>query len=291
MNSYQRNVVVGILVILGALGFVGGTLWLRGKSIGSADAAIIFADIGNLKEGAPVRISGAPVGRVVDIVYQGVGRVAIGLKFSEPIVVTNTATASITGVGMLGDMVITLDPGQGTPRARTDTIHGSMASGVFDKAAGLADSAAITLNKLNAMLDAQLIVDLRKTLASSQKLMVQLADDKTGPMSQVNPTMVGLQKTMARLDTTIAQMDVKKLQGRLDSTMKSAGGAADRLATMSARADSLMQKIQRGDGTIGKFMNDTTLYVDLRKTMQAMTDLLNEIKKNPGKIGVTVKIL
>ena len=152
MNSYQRNVVVGILVILGALGFVGGTLWLRGKSIGSADAAIIFADIGNLKEGAPVRISGAPVGRVVDIVYQGVGRVAIGLKFSEPIMVTNTATASITGVGMLGDMVITLDPGQGTPRARTDTIHGSMASGVFDKAAGLADSAAITLNKLNGTL-------------------------------------------------------------------------------------------------------------------------------------------
>ena len=52
----------------------------------------------------------------------------------------------------------------------------------------------------------------------------------------------------------------------------------------------LMAKIQRGEGTIGKFMNDTTLYVDLRKTMQSMTDLLNEIKKNPGKIGVTVKI-
>ena len=66
MNSYQRNVAVGALVIVGAVGFVGGTLWLRGKSIGSADVAIIFADIGNLKEGAPVRISGAPVGRVVD---------------------------------------------------------------------------------------------------------------------------------------------------------------------------------------------------------------------------------
>jgi len=278
------------MVIVTAFAVVGGMLWLRGKSIGKSDVAIIYSDIGNLKEGAPVRISGAPVGRVVDIVYQGVGKVAIGLKLSEPITITSNATASITGVGMLGDMVITLDPGNGTPRARTDTIHGTMASGVFDKAAGLADSAAITLSKLNAMLDKEIVVDLRKTLASSQRLMAQLADTKNGPMSQVSPTMLGLQASMARFDTTLAQVDVKKMQSRLDSTMKSAGSSAERIAAMSARADSLMAKIQHGDGAIGKFMNDTTLYVDLRKTMQAMTDLLNEIKKNPGKIGVTVKV-
>jgi len=102
--------------------------------------------------------------------------------------------------------------------------------------------------------------------------------------------MMTVWPTMARFDTTLAQVDVKKMQSRLDSTMKSAGSSAERIAAMSARADSLMAKIQHGDGAIGKFMNDTTLYVDLRKTMQAMTDLLNEIKKNPGKIGVTVKV-
>src|SRR5438128_2321317 len=137
MNSYQRNVVVGVVVILSALLFVGGTLWLRGKSLGKSDAAIIYSDIGNLKEGAPVRISGAPVGRVVEIVYQGVGKVAVGVKLDSPIPIGRDATASITGVGMLGDMVITLNPGSGPERARTDTIRGTMAPGVFDKAGGL----------------------------------------------------------------------------------------------------------------------------------------------------------
>jgi phospholipid/cholesterol/gamma-HCH transport system substrate-binding protein len=279
------------MVIVVSIGAVGGMLWLRGRSIGKPDAAIIYADIGNLKEGAPVRISGAPVGRVVDIVYQGVGKVAIGIKFDVPIPMTTKATASITGVGMLGDMVITLDPGNGSPRLVTDTIHGTMTAGIFDKAGGLADSAAITLNKLNTMLDVRLIDDLRKTLASSQKLMAHLADQKDGPMSQISPTMLGLQRTNARLDSTLGQLDVKKLQSRLDSTMKSAGSATDRLAAMAARADTLMGKIARGEGTLGKFMTDTTLYVDLRKTMQSMSQLLDEIKKNPGKIGVTVKIL
>lgn len=290
MNSYQRNTVVGLIVIISVIGFVVGTLWLRGKSIGGSDVAIIYADIGNLKEGAPVRISGAPVGRVVDIVYQGVGKVAVGIKFDQPILVGQSASASITGVGMLGDMVIVLDPGKPPARAKTDTIHGAMAAGVFDKAAGLADSAAITIGKLNTMLDAQLIVDLRKTLASTQVLMAHLADAKNGPTAQLNPTMLALQRTNAQLDSTLSQLNVKALQSRLDSTMHSAGGAADRLAAMSARADTLLAKIQHGEGTIGKFMSDTSLYVDLRKTMQGLTDLLNEFKKNPGKIGITVKI-
>ena len=51
-----------------------------------------------------------------------------------------------------------------------------------------------------------------------------------------------------------------------------------------------MAKIQRGEGTMGKLASDSMLYVDLRKTLQATTDLINEMKKNPGKIGITVRI-
>jgi hypothetical protein len=41
---------------------------------------------------------------------------------------------------------------------------------------------------------------------------------------------------------------------------------------------------------MGQLMNDSTMYGDLRKALQEMTALLAEIKKNPGKIGVTVKV-
>ena len=37
MNSYQKNVIVGAFVIVALLAFGGGTLWLRGKSLGKAD--------------------------------------------------------------------------------------------------------------------------------------------------------------------------------------------------------------------------------------------------------------
>jgi len=290
MNSYQKTAAVGLFVIIGAILFLGGALWLRGKSLGKAEVNILYADIGNLKEGAPVRISGAPVGRATEIVYQGEGKVAVGVKFSEKVIVRQGATASITSVGMLGDEVIMLEPGNGEPLALGDTIKGTIAVGVFDKAAIIADQAAQTLTKVNAMLDPKLIADLRNTLNSTQAFMAFLADQKNGPTSQVGPTMTALQHTTARLDSTLAQVDPKALQARLDTTLIAATSATNRLTATMAHADSLMMRLQHGDGTMSKLLNDSTLYADLRKTMQAMTELLGEIKKNPGKIGVTVKV-
>jgi phospholipid/cholesterol/gamma-HCH transport system substrate-binding protein len=297
MNNLTKTAALGLFVIVGAILFVGGALWLRGKSLGADDVHILYADIGNLKEGAPVRISGAPVGRVTDIVYQGQGKVAVGVKFSEKITVRQGATAPITSVGMLGDEVIMLDPGKGAPLALGDTITGSIAAGVFDKAAVIADQAAQTLTKVNAMLDPKLVADLRNTLNSTQQFMAFLADQKNGPTSQVNATMTAAQKTAGRLDSTLAQVDatmaqvnVKGLQARLDTTMTAATAATNHLAVVMGHADSLMTQIQHGDGAVSKLLNDPGLYADLRKTMQALNDLLNEIAKNPGKIGVTVRI-
>jgi phospholipid/cholesterol/gamma-HCH transport system substrate-binding protein len=290
MNSYYKNAVIGFLVILGIVIFTAGSLWLRGKTIRRPDVQVVFDDIGNLKEGAPVRVSGAPVGRVSEIEFMGVRHVRVGLMVDAVVHTTRDAKVSITGVGMLGDAVITLDPGQGQPLAAGDTIRGTMAAGLFDKGADLADQASTTLTKVNGMLDQELISDLRHSLQTSQELMKYLMDQKGGPTAEVNATMRSLQATTAVLDTTIRALDPRRLQSGLDSTMRSSREMFDRLAAATARMDSLMARVQRGEGTMGKLASDSMLYVDLRKTLQATTDLINELKKNPGKIGITVRV-
>jgi phospholipid/cholesterol/gamma-HCH transport system substrate-binding protein len=131
---------------------------------------------------------------------------------------------------------------------------------------------------------------LRHTLASTDKLLRYLADQQGGPTAEVNATMKSLQATSARLDTTMAQLDAKALQARLDTTMRSAGQLADEMKATTARMDSLLARIQRGEGTLGKLSADSGLYLDLRKTLQSTNNLIDELTKNPGKIGVTVKL-
>ena len=292
MNSISKEAMVGAVVLVAVGAFIIGTLWLRGKSPGGDAIYVVYSDVQTLKDASSVRISGAQVGRVDGINYVAPGRVVVGVKLDKRnhIVVTSNATAVVTAVGVLGDYMIVLDPGNGTPLARGDTIKGTLATGVMDRVGNIALKASETMTRLNAMFDTQLVVDLRHTIASARHFMDYLADQRNGPTSQVNPTLVALQQATTRLDSTVDQIDARKLQSRVDSTMTSAGKAADRVAALSQRADSLVDRLQHSEGSLGKFMNDTTLYVNLTRTMQALTDLLNEIKKNPGKIGVTVRV-
>ncbi|HRP09265.1 MAG TPA: hypothetical protein PLL69_12340, partial [Gemmatimonadales bacterium] len=64
MNSYHKEATVGLLVLLGAVAFVLGAMWLRGQSWGNPpELRVAFSDINNLKIGSPVMISGAGIGR------------------------------------------------------------------------------------------------------------------------------------------------------------------------------------------------------------------------------------
>jgi len=59
---------------------------------------------------------------------------------------------------------------------------------------------------------------------------------------------------------------------------------------MTARFDSTLAAINRGQGTLGKFATDSGLYYDIRDLSKSMKELLDELKKHPGKVPVTIKL-
>jgi ABC-type transporter Mla subunit MlaD len=203
---------------------------------------------------------------------------------------STSATATLIGIGMLGDMAIDLNPGEGPPLAEGTVIPGTVTKGIFDSAADLVDQASTTMTSVSAMMDTALVGDLRRTLASSERLLAYLADSRNGPTAEVNETMRALQGVSVRLDSTLGAVDARALGARLDSTLRSTDQLATQLAASSAQVDSILSAIRRGEGTLGKLAADSGLYVDLRRTLQATSDLIDELAKNPGKVGITVKL-
>ena len=99
-----------------------------------------------------------------------------------------------------------------------------------------------------------------------------------------------LDSTLATLNATLPQARPEGAAGTAGHDDAPAGNAADRLASLTGThgfADDADPARRRHDGQAG--LTDSMLYADLRKTLEAMTDLLNEIAKNPGKIGITVQ--
>jgi phospholipid/cholesterol/gamma-HCH transport system substrate-binding protein len=50
-----------------------------------------------------------------------------------------------------------------------------------------------------------------------------------------------------------------------------------------ARTDSMLARIQAGEGTLGRLSRDTALYSESVETVKALRTLLQDIQKNPRR--------
>jgi phospholipid/cholesterol/gamma-HCH transport system substrate-binding protein len=64
-----------------------------------------------------------------------------------------------------------------------------------------------------------------------------------------------------------------------------------RLDSMTARLDTVLQNLNNGEGTAGQLLHDKRLYENMNQTVAEMRSFLAEIKKDPKKyLNVKVSI-
>src|SRR6185503_20399628 len=90
--------------------------------------------------------------------------------------------------------------------------------------------------------------------------------------------------------TTLANPSIASLVHNTDTLSRNLAQMTNQLTFASARLDTLLSGVNQGRGTIGKFATDSTLYYELRDLTAAMKGLVADLRKNPGKLGVTVKV-
>jgi phospholipid/cholesterol/gamma-HCH transport system substrate-binding protein len=299
--SYKREVTVGSLVILSIVLFVVGSSWLKGSSI-TADEdefwRIQFKTAGNLKASSVVRISGVPVGKVERIRLADVGKVVVSVTLPDEIMPKVDATAKIVAVGFVGDAAIEFDPGHAPQRLSRDrVIIGFQEGGLTDVAQTLADRADSVLlgaqhivNKRTADELYATLTALQGTLKAAERTMAVYGNPNKGPTAQLTKTMASLEQLTTRLDSTLANPALSRTLNRADTLTGNLASMTAQLTSTGARLDTLLLGMNQGRGSLGKFTTDTGFYSDLRNLSQSMQQLLDELKKHPGKVPVTVKI-
>jgi phospholipid/cholesterol/gamma-HCH transport system substrate-binding protein len=299
--SYKREVTVGTLVILSIVLFVVGSSWLKGSSI-TADEdeywRIQFKTAGNLKASSVVRISGVAVGTVERIQLADVGKVIVSVTLPDEIVPRVDATAQIVAVGFVGDAAIELDPGDAPQSLTRDrVIIGTQGGGLSDLAQTLGDRADSVLlgaqhivNKRTADELYATLAALQGTLKAAERTMGVYGNPNKGPTAQLTKTMASLEQVTARLDSTLAHPALSRTLNRADTLTANLASMTAQLTSTGARLDTLLLGMNQGRGTLGKCTTDTGFYGDIRNLSQSMQQLLDELKKHPGKIPVTVKL-
>lgn len=289
---YSREAIVGAIVVVAILVFIFGTMWLSGRSVSSDNLARIqFANVSGLKRASPVRVSGVNVGKVEKIEFIDVGKVMVTASLPDQIRPRVDAEAKIVSVTLVGDYAVDFDPGRsGEILPRGKVILGTQDLGLAGKALELSDRADSILIGAQAIVNKETAEQLRSmltalegTLKAAQRTMQIYGDSTRGPTAELTRTMASFRQLSNRLDSTLAHP-------ALSSTLTRTDTLAGNLAAMTARFDSTLAAINRGQGTLGKLATDSGLYYDMRDLSKSMRELLDELKKHPGKVGVTVKL-
>jgi phospholipid/cholesterol/gamma-HCH transport system substrate-binding protein len=259
---------------------------------------IQFRSAGNLKASSVVKISGVPVGKVERVRLVDVGQVLVMVTLPDGIVPRVDASAQIVAVGFVGDAAIEFNPGDAPQRlSRDQVIIGSQAEGLTDLAQNLGDRADSVLlgaqqivNKRTADELYETLAALQSTLAAAERTMRVYGDPNKGPTAQLTKSLASLEQLTTSLDSTLASPALARTLNRADTLTGNLADMTAQLTSTGARLDTLLLNVNQGRGSLGKFATDTGFYTDLRQLSQSMKEVLDELKKHPGKIPVTVEI-
>ena len=293
---YTREATVGAIVIVAIVVFVIGTMWLSGRSVNSANVVRMqFDNVSGLKRASPVRVSGVNVGKVEKIEFQDVGKVLVIASLPPKIRPRVDASAKIVSVTLVGDYAVDFDPGRSgdlLPPGRV--ILGTQDLGLSGRAAVLAERVDSMLLGAQGFVNERTADQLRSTLTAlegtlkaAQRTMQIYADTGNGPTAELTKTMSAFRQLSGRLDSTLASPAFSR---RTDSITANLAAMTSQFAATGARLDTLLAGMNRGQGTLGKFVTDSGLYYDIRELTQGMKKLLDELAKHPGKVPVTVKL-
>ena len=291
---YQKEVAVGTMVLAGIGLFVAGTMWLKGTSFHPTGrtAQVELAELGSLQVDNEVTVSGYQVGKVAAVEFKGPGRVLVTVTLPPDLVIHQDASAQIESGFFSSGSKLRLDPGTETAPVLPEgaIIRGVSGQDLFAKGAKLADRADSVLIGVQAIASVKMADELNRTLQSLQRVLNAMNQRLPATTDEATRTMVALRQMTNRLDSTLAAIPIGNAVAHADTLAKNLSTMSIQLTATGARLDSLLQKINSGQGTIGKFATDSGFYVDSRAAMQALKTLMDELNKHPGKITVQVKM-
>ena len=286
---YKQEVSVGLLVIAAIAIFVIGTMWLAGTPLGSGgrtEVQIQFEDVSGLAVGDPVLVSGYNVGRVKGVDFQSVGSILVTVELREDIAPHADATASVAALDFLGAMKIDYVPGTSPNMLAEGTIIiGSQEAGLTAGLPELKDQASAVMMGLQELVTPETAENLNATLVAIQQALDRMMGlvDGRGSGASLAGTLETMQSVAVRIDSILANPTIDESVNQLDEVMEGLQEMTSGLSNATNSLNSLMAKLENGEGSIGMAVNDSTLHHDAHELLVAITELVDDMKERPGR--------
>lgn len=243
----------------------------------------VFDSALGLEKNAAVKMAGIKIGLVKGINLDG-RRARVTMSIYPNFRIPHGSKATLASLGILGEKYVEIVPGRESSYYEPEEVMDSLPPISFDQLGTLLMSLGEDIKKVassvNSVLQKDLGPNLRKTLENLASLtgefdsllkenrssLHQALEDSGKTFSTINQQV---EQVSGRLQDTLSEIrglfqdnrpGVQENLRKLDEALTGLGQVLDSLKV-------LLEKIEKGEGTAGKLVQETDLYDDTRETV------------------------
>ncbi|MDL5514473.1 MlaD family protein [Arenibacter sp. M-2] len=297
----SREIKTGIIVLGGILLFILGFSYLKSTPLfdNSKTFYAVYHHVGGLQSGTQVTINGFSVGTVNDIRFNDAsGNLLVTFTVDNSFSFSKNSSAELYDTGIIGGKGIQIKPVfDGADMAKSgDTLPSSTRPGLTElvqqrltplqmKVEGAVTNADSLLMNFNDILDPKTKTDLRESIAGLN-LLVKSFQGSANSLNQIlSENKDDLDKSITNLGTITDNFS------KLSDTLANAGlgQTIKGLESTMGKINAMMEKIEGGEGSLGKLVNDKALYNNLADASRELDLLLQDFRLNPKRyVNVSV---
>jgi len=178
-------------------------------------------------------------------------------------------------------------------------------------AGGIAGNVASVAERVRVAFDDSAARELRSTIRNFNSMSTQLtqtvrtqsrnldsvATDVRLGARELSTGMMAFQRSVARLDSATSRGEVERIIGETQQAAINLRAVSERLATMSTslerteaslrgalgKADTVLGRIERGEGSLGLLVNDPSLYRNSDSLVVDLRSLIADFRRNPKR--------
>lgn len=295
--KYSKELKIGLFVVVVLVISFFVINYLRGVDIFNKEIEVVseYENLQGLTESAPVFMHGYKVGKVKSIEYlPSHGKFRVTCTIQKEFAVPEDSKMTIYAVDIMGGKGVRIDAGES---------NNMISDGGF----------------LNPAFEPGLIEELSGGVSPLISKVGNALDSLSSTVSNVNGILEGIEmerinSTISYLETTVRNIESvsKTIKGKapeFDAFTQNLLDLSDRLVTLVENADStvggiqttiqtindsdlagaieslnsLLAKLNDPDGTLGKILNDPSLYNSLDSLLIDVNSLIEKISENPKK--------
>jgi len=318
-----KEVLVGVVIVLGIAVSVLGTLWLQDAAFGRGSRQVdaLIPEVGQLMDGNAVKYRGVTIGRVDDISVEPGGQaVRVVMSIQEGVALPEEPAVLLAPESMFGDWQAEIVPREAYPQfdfleTESDSILGGYALPDISRLTAAADQISRNLGVLTDRVEEAFTEETAQNIALAidniQEVSEQLrelvevqAGAFTGLATEVEGAAVELREaahaghlafvraeeimgspTADSLirETRATATNLKILTEELYATNEGAQSFLVKADSTFSRLDRITAQVEAGEGALGRLMNDTVLVYRAQDVLIQLSVLLEDLRANPQR--------